>query len=107
MGNVTITDDKKVLKALERGTLHMLDGFYGITTMPDDTGADPQVNNESFYKEVTITPAVQKTCVEHRYAYPSDCYAGVYGFIVAKNCVKRSSIKNAPEPSGVVKNSGN
>jgi hypothetical protein len=104
---MTNTDDKKVIKALERGTLHMLDGFYGIPTASDNTGADPQVNNDSFYKEVTITPAVQKTCVEHRYAYPSDSYAGVYGFIVAKNCVKRSTLKNAPEPSGVVKNSGN
>jgi hypothetical protein len=104
---MTNTDDKKIIKALERGTLHMLDGFYGITTMPDDTGADPQVNNDNSYKEVTITPAVQKTRVEHRYSYPSDCYAGVYGFIVAKNCVKHSMIKNAPEPFGVVKNSGN
>jgi len=100
-------DDKKVLKALERGTLHMLDGFYGSATAPDDTGADPQGNNDSFYQEDTSTPPVQKTSVEHRYAYPSDRYAGVYGFIVAKNCVRRSSIKNAPEPFGMVKNSGN
>jgi hypothetical protein len=105
--NMTDTDNKKVIKALERGTLHMLDDFYGITTMTDDTGADPQVNNDSLYNEDTITPAVQKPRVEHRYAYPSDCYAGVYGFIVAKNCVKRSPVKNAPEPFGMVKNSGN
>ena len=104
---MTDTDDKKVLKALERGTLHMLDGFYGIPTVPDDTGTGPQGNNDGFYNEVTITPEVQKTCGEDRYAYPSDRYAGVYGFIVAKNCVKRNSMRNAPEPTGMVKNSGN
>ncbi|GEM_PF-1146779 len=104
---MTNTDDKKVIKALERGSLKMLDGFYGISTVPDDTGADPQVTNDNFYKEGTITPAVQRTCGEHRNAYSYDSYAGVYGFIVAKNCVKRSSIKNAPEPFGMVKNSGN
>lgn len=104
---MTNMDDKKVLKALERGTLHMLDGFYGITSLQDDTGADPQGNDDSSYSYVTITPAVQKTCVEHRNAYPSGSYAGVYGFIVAKNCGMKSSIKNAPEHSVGVKNSGN
>jgi len=104
---MTNTDDKKVIKALERGTLNMLDGFYGIATMQDDTDDDPYLNNYDSKKGVTITPAVRETCVEHRYFYPSDCYAGVYGFILAKNCVKHSMIKNAPEPSGVVKNSGN
>lgn len=92
-----ITDEKKkVIKALERGSLDMLDGFYGITIMPDDTGFDPRVNNDSFYKEGTISPAVQKTCVKHRNAYSSDSYAGMYGFILAKSCVKRRKLKNAP-----------
>jgi hypothetical protein len=103
---MTNTDDKKVIKALERGTLHMLDTFYKIPLMPDDTSVDPQVNNDRFYNEGPFTPTVQKTCGEHWNAYSSDSYAGVYGFIVAKNCVKRSSIKNAPEPCGMVKNSG-
>ncbi len=100
-------DDKKVLKALERGTLHMLDGFYGITSMPDDTGAGPQGNNDRLYQEGTITSAVQQTSVEDRNAYSSDRYAGVYGFVIAKNCMKRSSIKNAPEPFGMGKHRGN
>lgn len=104
---MTNADDKKIIKALERGSLNMLDGFYGIATMPDDTGNDLHLNNYNSKKEVTITPVVRETCVEHRYFYPSDCYASVYGFILAKNCVKRSTLKNAPEPSGVVKNSGN
>jgi hypothetical protein len=101
------TDDKKVIKALERGTLHMLDGFYNTPLMPDDTRVDPPVNNDRLYNEGPLTPVVQKTHGDPWNAYSSDSYAGVYGFIVAKNCVKRSSIKNAPDPCGMVKNSGN
>jgi len=104
---MTTADDIKVIKALERGSLHMLDDFYGIAITKDDDDDDPVVNDTGFCKEDTITLGVQKMYVESRPAYSSDMYAGVYGFIVAKSCVKRSSIKNAPEPFGMVKNSGN
>ena len=91
VGNLTNTDNEKVLKALERGTLDMLDGFYGVSTASDDNGTDLHLNNYESNKGVSL----------------AHVYDGVYGFIVAKNCVKRSSIKNAPEPFGMIKNSGN